>query len=423
MPESDPVRQREFALEVVRKLRAAGHVAYWAGGCVRDQLLGGQPKDYDVATSATPEQVREVFGRRRTLAIGAAFGVISVLGGKRAGQIEVATFRQDLGYSDGRHPDEVAYSTPEMDARRRDFTINGMFYDPLAEAVIDFVGGQVDLERGVIRAIGEPRHRFEEDKLRMLRAVRFTATFGFELEHDTLEAIRSMAEQMTVVSAERIGGELQRMLVHTGRVQAVQLLRTTGLLEPLLPEIASLAAGDEVSHAWQATLDTLGRLSEPTFSLALAALLHRSPVDRAVTRVGHRWRFTNKQTERAQWLLDQYEQVEDACDVPWSRLQRLLIAEGIDELLALHDAVHGGPTAASDYCREQLQLPPDELNPPPLLTGDDLIEHGLRPGKHFRRLLDLARDAQLDNKIETKGQALQLVDQLSSRKSENHKNV
>lgn len=168
---------RQFAVEVVERLRTAGYEALWAGGCVRDQLLQRTPKDYDVATSAHPDQIRDVFGRRRTLPIGAAFGVITVLGPKSAGQIEVATFRQDATYSDGRHPDSVTFSTAEEDARRRDFTINGLFYDPLNEQVIDFVGGQQDIDRRVVRAIGDPYERIAEDKLRMLRAVRFSATF------------------------------------------------------------------------------------------------------------------------------------------------------------------------------------------------------------------------------------------------------
>src|SRR3954463_16298353 len=173
----DPARQRAFALEIAKKLRTAGFEALWAGGCVRDELLGLTPKDYDVATSAKPDQIRDLFGRRRTLPIGASFGVITVLGPQGAGQIEVATFRTDAQYSDGRHPDSVTFTTAEHDAQRRDFTINGLFYDPIANQVVDFVGGQADLERRTIRAIGDPRSRIGEDKLRMLRAVRFAASF------------------------------------------------------------------------------------------------------------------------------------------------------------------------------------------------------------------------------------------------------
>ena len=179
---SKAAAQREFALEIVEQLRAAGFEALWAGGCVRDQLLGLAPKDYDVATSATPDEIRDLFGRRRTLAIGASFGVITVLGPRAAGQIEVATFRTDAAYSDGRHPDSVTFTTAEHDAARRDFTINGLFFDPVAEAVVDYVNGRDDLERKTIRAIGDPAARIAEDKLRMLRAVRFAATFDFHIE-------------------------------------------------------------------------------------------------------------------------------------------------------------------------------------------------------------------------------------------------
>ena len=203
-----PQKQRDFAEEVVRKLQSAQFQAYWAGGCVRDQLLGRVPKDYDVATNAQPEQIREVFGRRRTLAIGAAFGVITVLGPKPAGQVDVATFRRDAHYSDGRHPDSVTFSSAEEDASRRDFTVKGLFFDPLSETVIDYVGGQEDLRGRVVRAIGDPQARLAEDKLRMLRAVRFAAVLDFQLDRATLEAITAMADQLPAVSPERIAARI-----------------------------------------------------------------------------------------------------------------------------------------------------------------------------------------------------------------------
>jgi poly(A) polymerase len=235
---AEPGRQREFALEITRKLRAAGFEALWAGGCVRDELLGIEPKDYDVATSATPDQIRDVFGRRRTLPIGAAFGVVTVLGPRAAGQIEVATFRTDAAYSDGRHPDSVSFTDAEHDAQRRDFTINGLFFDPVENNVVDYVGGQEDLQRRLIRAIGDPRLRLGEDKLRMLRAVRFAATFNFAIDPETLRAIQEMASQITTVSAERIGMELRRILTGSNRVTALGLLRETRLLPHVLPEVS-----------------------------------------------------------------------------------------------------------------------------------------------------------------------------------------
>ena len=229
--------QREFAVEVVRQLRAAGHTALFAGGCVRDLLLGRPAKDYDVATTATPDQVRRLFGHKRTLPVGASFGVIIVLGPREAGHVEVATFRTEGPYQDGRRPSSVAFCTPEEDARRRDFTINGMFYDPMETRVLDFVGGEADLSSRVVRAIGDPHERVREDKLRMLRAVRFAATLDFALDPTTAEAIREMAGQLIIVSAERIAQELKKMLVDRHRRRAIELSESTELLPIILPEL------------------------------------------------------------------------------------------------------------------------------------------------------------------------------------------
>jgi len=288
MPTIDPKRQRAFALEVVRRLRAAGYETFWAGGCVRDELLGRQPKDYDVASSAPPTEIRRVFGHRRTLAIGAAFGVITVLGPKQAGQIEVATFRADDRYSDGRHPDRVQYSSPEVDAQRRDFTINGLFYDPQQQRLIDYIGGQDDLKRGLIRAIGAPHERFDQDRLRMLRAVRFAAAFQFELEAETLRCVQEMAGGIELVSAERIGMEMQLMLVHPTRADAMRLLRLSGLLGVVLPELAAIAEGSDGGTPWQETLRVLAALRTPALALALAALLHQIDGAPLVQQVGKR---------------------------------------------------------------------------------------------------------------------------------------
>src|SRR5262245_25661116 len=213
--------QRDFALQVVRQLQEAGHPALWAGGCVRDEVLGRTPKDYDIATSATPDQVRKLF--RRTVAVGASFGVVEVLGPRGQGaplMVQVATFRTDVGYSDGRHPDEVVFASAREDAERRDFTINGMFFDPIKGEFLDFVSGRADLERKVLRAIGDPRVRFREDKLRLLRAVRMATRFDLAIDADTEAAVREMAAQITVVSAERIAEELRQMLVHPRRAQS-----------------------------------------------------------------------------------------------------------------------------------------------------------------------------------------------------------
>ncbi|MGW8258232.1 MAG: CCA tRNA nucleotidyltransferase, partial [Thermoguttaceae bacterium] len=296
-----PHEQRRFAVDAVTKLRQAGFEAYWAGGCVRDQLLGRTPKDYDVATNATPDEIRKLFGHRRTMGIGAAFGVITLRGPKTAGMIEVATFRKDAAYSDGRHPDQVTYSSAREDAKRRDFTINGLFYDPLKNQVIDFVGGQDDLAKRVIRAIGEPRHRFDEDKLRMLRAIRFSAAFDFPLEKETFEAIRSMAAQIKMVSPERIAAEMQRMLVDQSRVKSIELLLSTFLAAEVLPEI--VAENNDQTERLRQSLIVFGKLKQPSFALALAALLHNLVDPAGVEIVCRRWRLSNTTTNRAVWLI------------------------------------------------------------------------------------------------------------------------
>jgi poly(A) polymerase len=423
MPHLVPEKQRRFAIEVVEELRAAGFAAYWAGGCVRDQLLGRTPWDFDVATGAKPDEIRGLFGRRRTLAIGAAFGVITVLGPPEAGQVEVTTFRRDAAYSDGRHPDHVTFSSPEEDARRRDFTINGMFYDPLADQLIDFVGGADDLRAGIVRAIGLARERFTEDKLRMLRAIRFATIFDFRLEPATEAAIREMAAEITVVSAERIAAEIEIMLVHANRARAVRLLAETGLLEAVgVPPL-----GDS-RLALEPTLTLLARLDEPTFALSLAVLLHgvgvlplggdappKGATPAIAADIGRRWRLARKDSDRAGWLLAHWGALGAARQMPWSKLQRLLASEGIVELLALHDAlasVGEVDPVEIHYCRERLALPPAELDPPPLVTGADLIALGIPRGKLYARLLEQLRDAQLDGIVTSKDNALELARRL-----------
>jgi len=403
----DPEQQREFALDVVRQLRTAGFEAYWAGGCVRDELLGRKPKDYDVATNAIPPEVRALFGHKRTLPLGAAFGVITVLGPRPAGMIEVATFRHDAEYSDGRHPDRVTFSSAREDAARRDFTINGMFFDPINGQVIDFVAGQEDLQRRLIRAIGSPRLRFGEDKLRMLRAVRFAAMFGFTIDAETAAAIREMAHEITVVSPERIAMEMRRVLTETGRMQGVRLLVELGLAAAVLPEIV---ARDETRQARaEHALGVLGRLQDPNFPLALAALLAEEADATTIREVGLRWKLSNQETDEAAWLVSHRDALAGARFMSWSKLQPLLAHPWAESLVALHEASSPyGPDEAA-YCREWLAQPREKLDPPPLLTGDDLRRHGLQPGPKFKKILQTVRDAQLDAVIQTPEEALSLV--------------
>ncbi|MEY4178426.1 MAG: hypothetical protein RLY70_2000 [Planctomycetota bacterium] len=438
-------RDRQFAREIVERLRRHGYEAYWAGGCVRDALLGRVPKDYDVATNARPEEVRDVFGHRHTLPIGQAFGVITVRGERGVAPVEVATFRRDVGYSDGRHPDGVVFSCAEEDAQRRDFTINGMFYDPIAGAVVDFVGGQQDLAHGVVRAIRNPRERFHEDKLRMLRAVRFAATFGFTLEPNTLAAIRELAREIVIVSAERIAAEMRRMLPHPTRRHSVELLSASWLLPVLIPELAphdpeaaairspdeppfespyklatdvTRPAANRGSH-WDRTLELLDRLHNPEFPAGLAALIHtvaeqsepRAPQSRAGA-ICRRWKLSLDEINRTTWLLQNARHVIAGPTRAWPRLQPLLVAAGARELVdyaeALAQAEHL-PTDGIAFCREKMSLATAELNPDPLIDGADLKRLGLAPGPRFRILLEEVRDRQLMGELQTKTDAIEFV--------------
>ncbi len=417
-----PDQQRAFAEAVVRQLRNAGFTALWAGGCVRDLLLGKPPKDYDVATDARPEQVRAVFGNRRTLSVGESFGVIVVLAPDRdAGQIEVATFRTDGQYSDGRRPDSVIFSTPEMDAQRRDFTINGMFYDPLERRVLDYVGGERDLGSGIVRAIGDPHARMTEDKLRMLRAVRFTATFDFQLDLKTAESVKEMASQLTTVSAERIGQEVRRMLVDPHRHRAMQLCVELELLPQVFPELKPIQSRPEL---WQSTLHKLRLLQTPSFSLAFAVLydrLHECDTEcrdslAAVTAAGQRLRLSNQELDATLWLLKHRRSLRSAATQSLARLKRTLSEPGGEELLSLlrvQDLAEGHDPNDSLFCEEFLRVTPlAELNPPPLITGDDLKRLGLAPGPQFKRLLDTLRDAQLNGELASHEAALSHAKQL-----------
>ncbi|MDH3717176.1 MAG: CCA tRNA nucleotidyltransferase [Planctomycetota bacterium] len=407
----DAAKQRDFAIETTRRLRAAGFEAYWAGGCVRDQLLGRMAKDYDIATDALPEQIRDVFGRRRTLAIGAAFGVVTVLGPRGAGQIEVATFRRDDSYSDGRHPDQVTFTTAQEDAARRDFTINGLFYDPLNDEVIDFVGGRDDLQKCIVRAIGDPAARFSEDKLRMLRAVRFTANLEFTLDPATREAIVQMAPEISVVSAERIAAEMRTMLCDTRRGQALALLSDTGLWAAILPGELQLP----VESAGRQTLELLDHLETNSFAAALATSLLLSVDADQAAAIGRHWKLSNAEIERTAWLVRNCRALDRAAQQYWPTVQRILVHDGSRELLAIlraRVATGQADQADLDFVQERLSWPADRLNPPPLISGDDLIQHGLPPGKPFRSLLHKARDAQLLGQLTSRDQALEFVDRL-----------
>ncbi len=399
---------REFAIDVVRRLRESGYESLWAGGCVRDELLGATPADYDVATSARPEQVSAVF--RRTIEVGASFGVVEVIGPRQFDgsfpKVQVATFRSDGAYLDGRRPESVVFSTAEADAQRRDFTINGMFFDPLDGRVIDYVGGQADLNAGVLRAIGDPRARFGEDKLRLLRAVRMAARFRFPIEESTGWAVREMADQITVVSAERIAEELRKMLAHPNRAWAVRQMDELGLWRRIVPETPT-------GEAWAGTLAVFDRLNEAaSFELALAVLL-MDLGKKSAGGIGRRLKLSVAEISRVEWLVANGGALTDATTQPRSRLYPLLVQPGIGELIALHQAREFAESV--EYCERVLrEVPADVLNPVPLITGDDLVAHGWVPGPRFKKALDAVRAAQLDQTITNRDEAIQLAEDFAN---------
>jgi len=411
---------------------------------VRDELLGLVPKDYDVATDAWPEEVRKLF--RRTIAVGMSFGVIRVLGPRDEPEVldvEVATFRSDVSYSDGRHPDAVVFSSAQEDALRRDFTINGMFFDPLENKLIDYVGGQEDLQARRLRAIGDPACRFAEDKLRLLRGVRLATRFDLSLEPATFTAMQAMAGEITQVSAERIADELRQLLVHPRRAEGINLLHDVGLVGPLLPELLpmkglpqgppSAPTGDLWDHVMK-VLRLLGK--DVSFPLAIATLLHDVGKPRCVGRGPERYTFhnhehigrrmaeeiclrlklSNVERERIVWLVEKHQVLCDARQMRTSKLKTLLDHAGSRELLTLHraDAVaSGNSTDHVEYCETLLaEWSTEDLHPPPLLTGHDLQRRGLQPGPLFKRLLDAVREAQLDGTIKTVKEAWDLIDRL-----------
>jgi poly(A) polymerase len=398
------VTERDYATEVVERLTRRGHVAVWAGGCVRDELLGLTPADYDIATDATPEQVQAAF--RRSHSFGASFGVVEVLG-PRGGdgewlKVQVATFRSDGTYSDGRRPDAVTFSSPEEDAKRRDFTVNGMFLNPLTGEVADYVGGRADLAAGVLRAIGDPAERFAEDKLRLLRAVRMAARFGLTIDPATFAAVEAMAGQVTAVSAERIAEELRKILTHPERVRGLMLMRDAGLVAPVLPRLA-----DQIDAA----IDRLAGLPERvSFELAFATLFPEAAA-KAVEKVARQLRLSNDEADRVGWLVAHRSAFDVAETLPLSQLKPLLAHPGAAELLDLHRA--RGVTSGVEFCERFLaRTPPGDLNPPPLVTGDDLTALGMTPGPHFKRILAAVRAAQLENRLPSKTAALSMVAEL-----------
>ncbi|MFK8111321.1 MAG: CCA tRNA nucleotidyltransferase [Rubripirellula sp.] len=404
---------------MITKLNDAGFIAYMAGGCVRDALLNRQPKDFDVATNATPESVREVFGRSRTLAFGASFGVIGVLParGKRLPDsakiepIEVATFRSDGEYSDGRRPDSVHYGDPEQDALRRDFTINGLFYDPQSDQIVDYVGGQADLKAERLCTIGAAEERFGEDKLRMLRAVRFATTLGFRIDDATRKAIVEHSEDIGVVSGERIGAEMRRVLTDQHAADGLAHLIDCRLQGCVLPESEYLDLGG---------FRSLSKHAVPrSFPLALSCLLKSldcQNVGERLSAITKRWKLSNDEVRIARSTLEHHATIIAADQLTWSKVQPVLMNRDSEYILRMANAVdqtEGGSSAGIQIATEALNWPAEKLNPPALVTGEDLKAFGIPTGPHYRSILQTLRDQQLDGEVNTPEEAFTLAQKLS----------
>jgi poly(A) polymerase len=391
---------RATALWVVRRLREAGHQALFAGGCVRDMLLGRPCHDFDVATDAAPQQVKRLFGR--VLLIGAKFGVAMVLHNRR--KVEVTTFRSDLSYTDGRRPDGVRFATPREDALRRDFTINGMFYDPIARRVIDYVGGQEDLRAGVIRTIGRPADRFAEDYLRMIRAVRFAVRLGFRVEPATAEAIRRHAPKVASISGERIHDELTKMLAHDSAGEAVRLLHELGLLRAILPELYAPADAQTAAHR---RVQVLARRRDPV--LALGALLMDLPAE-TVSAVIRRWGASNELRDALKFFAEHRDGWRQAADLGLAQFKRLMAGRQFARLRALWAVRERLEThraaQARRIARRAAGIAPQKVHPPPLVTGADLKDMGLTEGPLLGRILRELYDAQLNEVLTSRKEAL-----------------
>ena len=430
-------RMLATARSLVARLHAASHIAYWAGGCVRDLVRGLAPKDVDIATDARPEEVQKLF--RRTYAVGAHFGVVVVL--ENDFQFEVATFRSDGAYLDGRHPVAVNFSSPEEDARRRDFTINGMFYDPPNDRVIDFVGGREDLAARLVRAIGEPAQRFAEDRLRLLRAIRFATVLEFEIEPKTWAGILAAAESINQISAERIRDELVRIFLSPQRVRGWDLLDASGLMKAVLPELDALKGCEQPPQfhpegdVFQHTRLMLSLLPEDaSLPLVLSVLFHDigKPPTATVDETGrirfsghdkvgaamtealmHRLRFSRAETEATVEMVEQHMVFKDAPNMRISRLKRFMARPHFADELELHrvDCLgsHGMLDNYDYLLRKQEEFANEPIIPPPLVRGDDLIAMGLKPGPIFGQILEAVETRQLEGNLRNREEALEWV--------------
>ena len=439
------MKVKQNALEIVKTLQEHGYKAFFAGGCVRDMIMGKESEDYDIATSALPEDIMKLF--ERTIPVGVQFGVVIVV--RDGHNFEVATFRTEGSYTDGRHPDYVAFSTPEADVKRRDFTINGLLYDPVKNEILDYVGGQEDISKGIIRTIGNPAERFTEDKLRMIRAARFACRFNFPIHEDTRQAIVQLAQNIHVVSAERIREELEKILTGTNPHIGIKLLDELHLLQEILPEVSGMKGvrqpenfhpeGDVFVH----TLLCLSKLApvpeqgmeRPSWTLAMGILLHDigktitfEELDRIrfnlhekvgadmTAKICDRLKTSNAEKDRIVWLVLKHLYFKDAQKMRLSKLKRLLAEEGYPELAELCriDALaSSGDLSDYHYCQEMFsKLSHEEVKPKPLITGHDLIDMGLKPGPVFKDILTKIEDEQLEGNVTTKEAAIEMAKSL-----------
>ena len=425
---------RATALEIVRHLQTAGFSAFWVGGCVRDFLLGREPGDYDIATSARPEQVEKLF--KRTVAVGRKFGVMVVVENGRP--FQVATFRAEADYRDGRHPEQVTFGDAEADAQRRDFTVNGLFYDPVAEKLHDWVGGEKDLRAKIIRTIGSPGERFAEDHLRLLRAVRFAAQLGFEIEPQTFAAVRTLAPKIELISAERIRDELIKLFQPPHAARGLVLLRDSGLLPGVLPELVAtiiceqspdfhpegtvfehirlmlekMPPGAPASLPWAVILHDIAKPATAEFDPATGQIHfygHEKVGAALAGRILQRLRFPKKQTDEIVACVRQHMQFKDVKQMRKATLRRLLLRETFPLELELHRLDCLGSHGALDHyeflVQQAAELEKQPAIRPPLLTGNDLIALGVKPGPAMGALLAEIREKHLQDELKTPRQA------------------
>ena len=427
----------QTAREICTRLRERGHIAYFAGGCVRDMVRGLAPKDVDIATDATPELVQKIFPH--TYAVGAHFGVIVVV--ENGMNFEVATFRSDGRYLDHRHPVDVCFSSPEEDAKRRDFTINGMFFDPAKNEVIDFVGGRADIDAKIIRAIGDPAQRFEEDRLRMLRAVRFATVLDYKIDNATWNALQANASSINEISAERIRDELLKIFLSTNRVRGWDLLDESGLLGTVLPEIERMKGCEQPAQfhpegdVFQHTRLMLGLLPEKVSApLVFAVLLHdvAKPVTAKVDETGRirfnehdrigaemteqimeRLRFSRAEIDAAVEMVRQHMVFKDVPKMRIAKLKRFMARPTFEEELELHRVDCAGSHRMMDnyefLLRKREEFANEPIIPPPLVNGEDLISLGLRPGPKFGEILEAVETRQLEGVLRSREEALDWV--------------